>query len=127
MRRMIDLAGNMRITAVPANARSGKLKDVAAATTVKTAKKRAKIKFGGIVVARSVKPSLIEVQQNISASTLALKRAKGRLVKGGVRIYKKKGVPLFYVDPSRPGTFIRLLDGKEERGVLENGIFKVVY
>ena len=35
-------------------------------------------------------------------------------------------VPLFSIDPDHPGCVVRRLDGKVERGVLENGEFKVV-
>ena len=71
------------------------------------------------------KPSSEQVKHNISVSTEALERAAKRLIRPGVRLYAKKGVPLYSADPERPGVYIRILDGKMERGVLENGAFKV--
>ena len=85
---------------------------------------RAKVKFGGVTVFVS-KPSSEQVKHNISVSTEALERAAKRLIRPGVRLYAKKGVPLYSADPERPGVYIRILDGKMERGVLENGAFKV--
>jgi len=46
-------------------------------------------------------------------------------MKSGVTIRKRKDVPLYYMDESDSGKFIRKLNGRVERGVLENGVFKV--
>ena len=42
----------------------------------------------------------------------------------GVKLRARKGVPLFFADPARPGRIIRELDGKRESGVIENGTLK---
>jgi hypothetical protein len=91
---------------------------------VKARGARAKVKFGGVTVLVS-KPSSAQVKHNVAVSTEALERAAKRLMRPGVRLYAKKGVPLYSADPERPGVYIRTLDGKTERGVLENGAFKV--
>jgi hypothetical protein len=96
----------------------------AATAEVKSKGKRTKVKFGGITV-RVPKPTSAQVESNVAASTLALERAAKRLVRPGVRLYAKKGVPLYSADPERPGVYIRVLNGKTDRGVLENGAFKV--
>ena len=91
---------------------------------VKAKRARAKVKFGGVTVMVS-KPSSAQIKYNVAVSTQALERAAKRLMRPGVRLYAKKGVPLYSADPERPGVYIRTLNGKTERGVLENGAFKV--
>jgi hypothetical protein len=84
---------------------------------------RATVRFGDVVVTAR-RPTEAEVQRNVELGSAALARALPRLARPGVRIYPKKDVPLFWVDPENPGGFIRKLNGKLERGVLEDGQFK---
>lgn len=83
-----------------------------------------RIKFGSVTVVLRA-PTEADVQRNIERSTEGLARGLKRLLRPGVRLYPKRGVPLFYADEHHPGKFIRLLDGKRELGVLEDGDFKV--
>jgi hypothetical protein len=83
-----------------------------------------RVKFGSVTVMVRT-PTEAEVQRNVDRSTEALARGLKRLLRPGVRLYPKRGVPLFYVDEDHPGKFVRLLDGKRDLGVLEDGDFKV--
>lgn len=83
-----------------------------------------KVTFSGVTVF-APKPSSAAVNRNVAMSSEALERAKFRLIRPGVRLYARKDVPLYSADPDRPGVYIRELNGKIERGVLENGTFKV--
>ena len=62
---------------------------------------------------------------NVDLGQSALKKIKSRLVKPGVKLRGMKSAPLFHADPSNPRQLIRELNGKRERGVFENGVFKV--
>jgi hypothetical protein len=88
---------------------------------------RETVKFGDVTIIAQ-RPSDAEIQRNVEASTAALKRALPAFLRPGVRIYPKKDVPLFWADEDNPGEgFIRKLNGKIERGVLdEDGQFKVI-
>ena len=93
-----------------------------AATRAK--RKRAKVKVGEVTVMVH-KPTAAEVKHNVAKGSSALDRLKNRLIRPGVRVYAKKDVPLYFAD-AEPGIYIRKLNGKIERGVLENGAFKVI-
>ena len=97
-----------------------------AAVAIKPGRKGAaqKIRFGDVVVTVRA-PTKADVQRSVELGTAALERVKGRLTRPGIRLYAKKGVPLFFADPDTPGMFIRKLNGRRDRGVLENGQFKV--
>ena len=82
-----------------------------------------KIKFGDVVITAQ-RPSDAEIQRNAELSSAALARALPKLLRPGVRLYPKKDVPLYWVDPENPGGFIRKLNGKLQHGVLEDGQFK---
>jgi hypothetical protein len=84
-----------------------------------------KIKFGDVVITAQ-RPSDAEIRRNAEESTAALARALPRLVRAGVRIYPKKDVPLYWADPDNSDGFIRKLNGKVQRGVLEDGQFKAI-
>lgn len=88
-------------------------------------RKRARVKVGEVVVTVH-KPTAAEIKHNVAKGSSALDRLKERLIRPGVRVYAKKDVPLYFADAERPGIYIRKLNGKIERGVLENGTFKVV-
>jgi len=63
--------------------------------------------------------------RNIDLGQAAMKKIKFQLVKPGVRSRSSKSTPLFRADPANPRQLIRILDGKEERGVFVNGVFQV--
>lgn len=84
-----------------------------------------RVKLGGITVSVRA-PTADEVARNVAASTAALERVKDRLLSKGVKLARRKGVPLFYADPNRPGRFVRRLDGRTEYGVVVDGEFRVV-
>ena len=95
------------------------------AAVKKTVKGRSmKITIGNVTV-MVTKPNAEQVKRNVESSTLALERDVKKLNRPGVRIYAKKGVPLYSADPEQPGLYIRSLNGQEDRGVLEGGSFKV--
>jgi len=71
------------------------------------------------------KPSRAEVEHNVEASTEALRRTGEGLARPGIRLPARKDVPLFQADPERPGGFLRTLNGRTERGILQNGRFTV--
>jgi hypothetical protein len=62
---------------------------------------------------------------NIGLGQAAMKKIQGQLARPGVKLRVSKATPLFRADPSNPRQLIRVLDGREERGVFENGVFKV--
>lgn len=82
------------------------------------------VKFGSVTV--TVRPPTeAEMERNIEKGREALARSLKRLLCPGFRLYPKRGVPYFWADEEHPGKFVRLLDGKHEVGVLEDGEFKV--
>ena len=84
-----------------------------------------KVRFGDVIVTVA-SPTKAEVQRNVDFGTEALKRAVAKLNKPGIRLAAKKDIPLYSVDPKNPRIFIRRLNGRREKGILENGQFKVV-
>lgn len=88
-------------------------------------KVRGKVTFGNVTIAGS-RPSADVVQKNVDLSTDALQRITVKLVKPGVTLPKKKGVPRFSVDENDPSIIIRVLDGKTDRGRLINGVFEII-
>lgn len=65
-----------------------------------------------------------ERARNVELGQLALKKIKSRLIKPGVKMRPRRGVPLFFADPTNPSRVVRELDGKREVGVFDNGVFK---
>ena len=87
---------------------------------------RARFKFGAVTVAAARVDHAV-AQRNIEEGQQALERAAKKLSEPGISIRAAKGVPLYFVDEKQPSRLIRKLDGKTERGVLEDGHFKVVH
>ena len=84
------------------------------------------VTFGDVTITTQ-RPSTEEIQRNVAASTAALKRALPAFLKPGIRIYPKKDVPLFWADENDPNVSIRKLNGKIERGIVdEDGEFKAI-
>lgn len=83
-----------------------------------------RIRFGtASVTARKPAPS--DLDRNLESSTEALRRTGETLLRPGIRLPARKNVPLFEADPERPGHFLRKLNGRTERGILQNGRFTV--
>jgi hypothetical protein len=82
-----------------------------------------KVTFGDVTVWGS---KITKEQTKVSAEfgQAALKRAADRIVRPGVTIAQRKGVPLYRVDDDNPNVIIRKLDGIEERGIFADGEFK---
>jgi hypothetical protein len=95
------------------------------AKVYKRSRKRARVKVGGVFVTGD-KASAAEVKQAVARSTDMLERLGKKIARPGVRLQAARGVPLFSVDPHRPDRLVRKLNGKIERGILENGAFKVL-
>lgn len=81
-----------------------------------------KTKLGNVTVS-GAKPSAEFVRFNIARSTQALERVGKKLIKPGVRLPEKKGVPRYSADENNPGVIIRRLNGEVTTGRLENGQF----
>jgi hypothetical protein len=47
------------------------------------------------------------------------------LVNPGVKLPRGKGVPIYRADPNDPTILIRELNGRDERGTLVDGEFKI--
>lgn len=99
--------------------------DAAVSTGASRKRRRERrVKFGSVTVMVPY-PTKAEIKRNVDLSTKALERMLKRLLRPGVRIHPKRGVPLYFGDEDHPGKIVRLLDGKRELGVLEDGEFKV--
>ena len=79
-------------------------------------------RFGNVTVSGQ-SPSAELVKINIARSSEALERVSKRLMRPGVNLPAKKGVPLYSADENDPGVFIRRLDGKVTTGHLRGGRF----
>lgn len=91
-----------------------------------TGSAEARVKFGAVTVATAQFDQKI-AQYNVEKGQRALARAAKKLAQPGVSIRAAKDVPLYSVDETQPNRLIRKLNGKVERGVLENGRFKAVH
>lgn len=81
-----------------------------------------KTRLGNVTVS-GAKPSAELVRTNIARSTEALERVGKTLIKPGVRLPEKKGVPRYSADENSPGVFIRRLNGEVTTGRLQDGRF----
>lgn len=81
-----------------------------------------RVKFGDVTIS-GTRPEKEAVEANIERSTKALQRVRKRFTTSGVRLTKKKGVPRYSIDEHDPSVYIRLLDGRIERGHLVDGEF----
>ena len=85
---------------------------------------RSTYSFGGAVL-RTDKSGKVS-NETIAQSHKAMRELVGRLMKPGVRLPDRKGIPKFYADEADPDLVVRELDGKRERGRFEDGSFKAV-
>ena len=86
---------------------------------------RTRVTVGEVTVSVH-KPTAAEIKTNVAKGSSALGRLKSRLLRPGVRVYPKKNVPLYFADDLTPGVYLRKLNGKIDRGILEDGSFKVI-
>ena len=91
-------------------------------TTAKT-HRRVRVRIGGGFVF-SQKASPEERKRGVQQSNTALERLSITLATPGVRLPRRRNVPLYSADPENSGLLIRKLNGKTERGVLEGGVFR---
>jgi hypothetical protein len=82
------------------------------------------VRFGDVEVTGPM-PTEEEVRRNVELGSEGLRRALKKLLTPGIRLRARKDVPLFWVDPDNAALFIRELNGRRDKGVLENGEFKV--
>ncbi|WP_137752255.1 hypothetical protein [Sphingopyxis sp. L1A2A] len=92
-------------------------------TVKKSVGKTRSVTFGSVTVRAAVPPKA-QVAANVALGQSALKRARMKIIKPGVRISPRKDVPLYHVDADKPEEVIRKLDGKVERGHFVNGTFQ---
>ena len=83
-----------------------------------------KVRFGDVTV-WAPKPTEAQVRANAEASTEALRRGLERLIQPGIKMRERKNVPYYHADDA-PGVYVRRLNGKAERGIMEDGEFKVI-
>ena len=88
-------------------------------------RKRLRVKVGGIFVMGD-KASSAQLRQSVAKSAEMLERLGRTITRPGVQLKAARNIPLFSADPKDPGRFLRKLNGKIERGVLEDGAFKVL-
>ncbi len=83
-----------------------------------------KVRFGSVTI-RGGAPAPATVKRNIALGQSALKRGLDALAKPGVKLPRSKGVPKYRADPNDPTILIRELNGRDERGTLADGEFKI--
>jgi len=79
--------------------------------------------YGRLVVRAAALTKAAE-KKNIAEGRSALKRAKAALVRPGVQVKIKDGVPMYHADPNKPGFLVRTLNGETARGRLVGGKFR---
>ena len=79
--------------------------------------------FGAVTV-RVDPPTESEIRQNIQAGQAALRRMKGALIKPGVILERKEGVPLYFGSIDNPDLLIREKDGVQTLGRFVSGRFR---
>lgn len=81
------------------------------------------VAFGSVVI-EAYGQETAEIKRNVEAGQLSLARAKGKILRPGVKIQVPKNVPIFHADPSHPGKIVRELNGKRQSGMFIEGKFK---
>jgi hypothetical protein len=82
------------------------------------------VKVGGVEITAPA-PDAETVAANLDKSRKAMEGLVQAFVRPGIRLYPRKGVPLYSADPDDPSYIIRKLDGLTDRGVFVNGVFEV--
>jgi hypothetical protein len=86
---------------------------------------RAVYSFGGAVLKSSKGHTKVSAE-TLEQSRKAMRELGDRLLKPGVKIPERRGIPKFYADETDPAFVVRELEGERERGKFENGQFKAV-
>lgn len=92
--------------------------------TIKKNARAPKVTFGDVTV-QARRPAKEVVAANVQRSSEALERLASAIVKPGVSLRRKKGVPSYFADADEAGVFWRRLNGRVQRGRLVNGRFEV--
>ena len=79
----------------------------------------------GTVSAKVAKADGKAVGKSVEIGKVLLRKAGNELMKPGVKLSSKRGVPLYHSDPDKPGLLVRRIDGRTERGVFKGGEFQV--
>ena len=80
------------------------------------------VSFGSVAV-QVIPPTESERQANIAAGQAALRRGLQALLKPGIELARKKGVPYYFGIDDRPGWMVQELDGKKTTGRFVDGEF----
>ena len=80
------------------------------------------VSFGSVTV-QVMPPTESERQANIAAGQAALRRGLHTLLKPGIKLARKRGVPYYFGIDDRPGWMIQELDGKNSVGRFVDGEF----
>jgi hypothetical protein len=84
-----------------------------------------KVKFGNVTIS-GAKPAKAVVSANVAFSSQALERVLKAIIKPGVALREKSGVPQFWASEDRAGVYVRKLNGKTDVGTLVDGVFRVI-
>jgi hypothetical protein len=114
--------------------KAGAIKRIASHGMIEAARPRAHIdsshgktyvmRFGSVTI-KGRAPAAATVKHNIALGQAALKRGLMAFVKPGVKLPRSKGIPKYRADPNDPSILIRELNGRDERGTLAAGEFKI--
>lgn len=80
------------------------------------------VTFGDVTVLTTL-PSTKQVEMRVKEGQQALQRIRDALTQPGIKLNRKKGVPLYYANLNGPEVIIRELDGKRVAGRLINSHF----
>ena len=83
-----------------------------------------KVRFGSVTITGGA-PAAAIVKRNVALGQSALKRGFVAFARPGVKLPRGKGVPKYRADPNDPTILIRELNGRDERGTLADGKFKI--
>lgn len=102
-----------------------RVKDDLRSERLKETSKRKTVFFGSWKIKADALP-IKETIARLESSNSALSRAKKTLVASGVKLPRRKDVPLYHADPKQPDIIIREVNGRTERVHLVGGEFKLV-
>jgi len=80
------------------------------------------VSFGSVTV-QVIPPTESKRQANIAAGQAALRRGLHALLKPGIKLARKRGVPYYFGIDDRPGWMVQELDGKKTTGRFVDGEF----
>lgn len=83
---------------------------------------RISVTFGDVTIL-STRPTKKQVEERVLKGQQALQRARDGLIQVGVKLTRKKNVPLYYASPTEPLVIIRELNGEQVTGRFDEGRF----